>query len=143
MNFVHSRKPYFKDFSESMKIIIEMTGLYFVKLEFIVVINFFDSVTISLFIYIHFFFFLNTTPFFHLLLLLLLLLNFNFLLFVWYFVVSLIKKHIFYVFHVHNFIIIFRVIIIITNIIFVLLIIFISYCFFLVYSSCKWLGYYL
>ena len=39
MNFLHSRKTYFKDFSSSMKIITEMTELYFVKLQFMVVIK--------------------------------------------------------------------------------------------------------
>ena len=32
VNFLHSRKLYFKDFSASMKVITEMIELYFVKL---------------------------------------------------------------------------------------------------------------
>ena len=39
VNFLHSRKPYFKDFSENMKIITELTEPYFVKLQFMVVIK--------------------------------------------------------------------------------------------------------
>ena len=38
MNFLHSRKLYFKVFSASMKIITEMIEFYFVKLQFMVVI---------------------------------------------------------------------------------------------------------
>ena len=58
----------------------------------------------------------------------------------WYLIARFVKEHIFYKFHVHNFIIIFIVIIviIIIFIIFSLFIIFITYCFcFLVYSFCK------
>ena len=102
VNFLHSRKPYFNDFSASMKIITELIELYFVKLQFMVVIKIIHfvffcqysisfictvycislSVTISLFIFIYvsfFFFFLNTFFFF----LFSFLLNFNFLLFVY------------------------------------------------------------
>ena len=38
MNFLHSRKLYFKVFSASMKIITEMIEFYFIKLQFMVVI---------------------------------------------------------------------------------------------------------
>ena len=38
MNFLHSRKLYFKVFSASMEIITEMIEFYFVKLQFMVVI---------------------------------------------------------------------------------------------------------
>ena len=41
MNYLHSRKPYFKDFSASMKMITELIKLYLylVKLQFIVVMK--------------------------------------------------------------------------------------------------------
>ena len=77
MNFLHSGKPYFKDFSASMKMITEPFELYFVKLQFMVIIKivhvvfFYQysmsfiysvyctslSITISFFIYIYMSFF--------------------------------------------------------------------------------------
>ena len=39
MNYLHSRKPYFKNFSASLKMITELIELYLVKLQFMVVIK--------------------------------------------------------------------------------------------------------
>ena len=75
VNLMHSRKPYFKDFSASMKIATKIVELCFIKLQFMVAIEsiihivfFYEysksltysvfyitfSITISLFIYIPF-----------------------------------------------------------------------------------------
>ena len=160
VNFLNSRKSYFKDFSASLKTITELIKPYFVKLQSMVVIKiihfvffyqysvsyfysvYFISLYVTLsftisFIYMSFFSFSSSTPFSCLFFYF--LLNFNFLL-LDNSQLSLLRI-ISFKFHVHSFIVILIVIIII-SIIFILFAIFINYCFyFLVYSFCKQLRY--
>ena len=164
VNFLNSRKSYFKDFSASLKTITELIKPYFVKLQSMVVIKiihfvffyqysvsyFYSVYCISLyvtlfftisFIYMSFFSFSSSTPFScsFFFFFFYILLNFNFLLFDNSQLGLL--RIISFKFHVHSFIVILIVIIII-SIIFILFAIFINYCFyFLVYSFCKQLRY--
>ena len=113
MNFRHSRKPYSKIFSSSMKIIAEMIKFYFVKLEFMVLIKIFIlhsftyiqylfsilyavslyiSLSVSTPLSLSFIYHISYLSFF---------LSFFFFFF-WYFIVRFVKEHIFYKFHVQS-----------------------------------------
>ena len=124
MNFLHSRKPYFKVFSASMKIIAEMIKLYFVKLQFMVVIKIFILYSFTHIQYL--FSILYAVSLYLLLYVFLFHLYISF--FCCYFITRFIKEHIFYKFHVHSFIIIFIVIIVII-VIFIIFTLFIIHYF--------------
>ena len=111
MNFLHSRKPYSKIFSASMKIIAEIIKFCFVKLQFMVVnkifilysfthIQYLFSIpyAVSLYISLSVSTPLSLSFIYHIFL----SFFFFFFFFFWYFIVRFVKEHIFYKFHVQS-----------------------------------------